>query len=100
MGQSILWEILSEMKSSLWVSVIADKATDISTNEQISVSIRYIDAEYNIHEDTIGLFNSQMQAQTLFAVLKDVLLCSLPISQCVGHAYDGAANRVRYIREC
>ena len=99
MGQSILREILSEIKSSLCVSVIADEATDISTNEQISVSIRYVDAK--IHEDTIGLFNSQMQAQTLFTVLKDVLLCcSLPISQCVGHAYDGAANRVRYVREC
>ena len=94
MGQSVLREILSEIKSSLWFSVIADEATDICNNEQMSISICYVDAGYDIHEDTIGLIKlPNTTAQTLFTVMKNILLCcSLPIAQCIGQAYDGAAN--------
>ena len=64
-----------------------------SNNEQMSISIRYVDTKYDIHEETVGLIQLPNTTQTLFAVLKDVLLrCSLPITQCVGQAYDGAAN--------
>ena len=60
----------------------------------MSISICYVDAKYEIHKDTIGLIQlPNTTAQSLFAVLKDVLLrCSLPITQCVGQAYDGVAN--------
>ena len=86
MGQSVLREILSENRSSLWFSVIADEATDIPNNEQMSISICYVDTKYDIHEETIGLIQlPNTTAQTLFGVMKDVLLrCSLPIAQCVG----------------
>lgn len=102
MGQSILREILSEIRRSLWYSVITDEATDISNNEQISISIRYVDTEYEIHEETIGLIQlPNTTAQTLFAVMKDILLCcSLPIAQCVGQAYDGAANMMEWRKGC
>lgn len=36
MGQSILHNLLSHIHSSLWVSIFADEATDISRNEQMS----------------------------------------------------------------
>ena len=40
-------------------------------------------------------FNCQtrIKASTLFGIIKDVLVrCSLPITDCVGQAYDGASN--------
>ena len=60
----------------------------------MSISIPYVDTKYDIHEETIGLIQlPNTTAQTLFGVMKDVLLrCSLPIAQCVAQAYDGAAN--------
>ena len=65
------------------------------------MSIHYVDTEYEIHEDTIGLIElPDATAQSLFAVMKDALLpCSLPITQCVGQAYDGAANMGRIRKE-
>ena len=39
MGKTILRNLLSRIKSSLWFSIIADEATDISRNEQMSFSI-------------------------------------------------------------
>ena len=34
MGKTILQNLLSRIKSSLWFSIIADEATDISLNQQ------------------------------------------------------------------
>lgn len=39
MGKTILRNLLLHVKNSLWFSIIADKATDISRNEQLSLSI-------------------------------------------------------------
>ena len=55
MGQSVLRQLLSEIKSSLWFSILADEATDISHHEQMSLSIRWEDDSYTIHEDTLSL---------------------------------------------
>ena len=43
MGHKILDSLLVHIKRSLWFSIIADEATDISGNEQMSLSIRYVD---------------------------------------------------------
>ena len=47
-----------------------------------------------MHEIPLGLVQlPNTTASTLFHVIKDVLLrCSLPIANCIGQAYDGAAN--------
>ena len=42
-GHRILYSLLVGIKRSLWFSIIANKATDISGNEQMSLSIRYVD---------------------------------------------------------
>ena len=36
-------------------SIIADEATDVSRNEQMSLSIRWTDDSYQIYEKPIGL---------------------------------------------
>ena len=84
MGNTVLRQVLALIKSALWYSLIADEATDISHNEQISISIQWVDSSYEVHEDTLGLFQlPNTKAQTLFTVIKDLLIrCSLPISQC------------------
>ncbi len=94
MGQGGLREILADIRSSTWFSRIADKATDISHNEQLSLSIRWVDSHYTIHEDTLGLIQLEnTEASTLYSAIRDILIhCSLPITQCRSQAFDGASN--------
>ena len=94
MGQTVLRNIIAQIKSSMWFTLIADEATDISHNEQMCISIRWVVCWYEIHEDPLGLVQlPDTKAETLFSVIKDVLIrCSLPIVMCRGQAYGGASN--------
>ena len=94
MGQLVLRNLLSEANCSMWFSILADEATDVSHNEQMSLSIRWVDTDYDVHEETLGLIQlPNTRAETIFSAIKDILIrCSLNMKQCCGQAYDGAAN--------
>ena len=94
MGNTILRSILNDIKNAMWYSLIADEATDVSHHEQLSLSIRWVDKDITVHEDTLGLFQlPNTKSTTLFHVIKDILIrCSLSLSQCRGQAFDGASN--------
>ena len=97
MGLTELRSLLKRMKECsgpAWFSIIADEATDINQAEQLNLSIRWVDDEYEAHEDPIGLFRvPDTKAETLFKVIKDLLIrCDLPLALCRGQAYDGASN--------
>ena len=84
MGQTVLRQLLVEIRSSLWFSILVDEATDISHHEQMSLSIRWVDSNFIIHEDVLGLIQlPDTKAATIFCTIKDILIrCSLPLSQC------------------
>ena len=94
MGQTILKEIIANIRDTLWYSLIADEATDVSCTEQLSITIRWVDKAYQVYEDTLGLKELRdTKAETIHHEIKDVLIrCGLPVSQCRGQAYDGASN--------
>lgn len=94
MGQNILRGIVSDVRGAQWYAIIADEATDVSGTEQLSVSIRWVDKSYEVHEDLLGVKElPNTKAVTIYQEVKDVLLrCSLSITQCRGQAYDGASN--------
>ena len=77
-----------------WYSVIGDEATDVAKREQFNLSIRWVDSNYHISEDPVGLYClPNTAADTLCKIIKDILIrCSLPLSLCRGQAYDEAAN--------
>ena len=62
-------------------------------HEQLNLSVRYVDDEFIVREDSLGLFQMPTtDASTIAAVIKDILIrTSLPLSLCRGQAYDGAA---------
>ena len=78
----------------MWFSILTDEATDVSHNEQMSKSIRWVNTDYDVHEDTLGLIQlPNTRAETIFSAIDDILIrCSLHMKQCCGQAYDGAAN--------
>ncbi len=75
-------------------SLIADEATDVSNKEQLCISIRWVDCNFDIHEDVVELINvPKTDSATLTTFIKDSLIrFALPLSQCRGQAYDGASN--------
>ncbi|XP_035690920.1 zinc finger MYM-type protein 1-like [Branchiostoma floridae] len=96
MGNDVLRSVLARIKGSnpAYFAIIADEATDVSCNEQLNISVRYVDHDYEVHEDSLGLYKlSSTDAATITAAIKDTLLrTGLPLKLCRGQAYDGAAN--------
>ena len=96
MGQSVLRKLLCNIKrvTPHWFGIIADEATDVSNREQLNLSIRWVNDNYEIFEDPVGLFAlPNTSANTITEVIKDLLIrCDLPLSPCRGQAYDGAAT--------
>jgi Domain of unknown function (DUF4371) len=50
-GDIILRKIVKKINDSQCFSVLADETTDISTNEQLALCVRYLDSENNLCED-------------------------------------------------
>ncbi|XP_066265791.1 zinc finger MYM-type protein 1-like [Branchiostoma lanceolatum] len=96
MGHDVLRSVLARIKANdpAWFALIADEATDVACNEQLNISVRYVDYDYNVHEDSLGLYRlTSTDAATITAAIKDTLLrTGLPLKLCRGQAYDGAAN--------
>ena len=86
MGQSILRKLLCQIKNvdPCWFAIIVDETTDVARHEQLNLTIRYVDNDYIIHEDSIGLFSlPDTTANTLHVVVKDLLIrCNLPLPLC------------------
>ena len=75
MGQTILKEIITNVRSTSWYSLITDEAIDVSYTEQLCVTIRWVDEAYQVHEDTLGLKELRdTKAETLLHEIKDVLI--------------------------
>ena len=57
MGNTVLRKILQQIKqcSPPWYGIIIDEATDVCQREQLNLSIRWVDDNYLVHEDPIGL---------------------------------------------
>ena len=65
-----------------WFGIIVDEATDVSNREQLNLSIRWVNDNYEVFEDPIGLFAlPNTSANTITEVIKDLLIrCDLPLS--------------------
>lgn len=100
MADHVLRGLLTEIRSASWFTLIADEATDVNYKEQMCVVIRWVDEDYEIYEDPIGLIQvPKTDADTLTNALKDVLVrCILPLNQCRGQPYDGASNMSGHLR--
>ena len=50
---------LDDIKNVRWYAIIADEATAVSGTEQMSVSIRWVSKDYEVHEDILGIKEHQ-----------------------------------------
>ncbi|KAK0144467.1 Zinc finger MYM-type protein 1 [Merluccius polli] len=96
MSNTIIRQIAKNIHSLpvLQYSLIMDGTQDISGTEQISICLRYVDADLEPQEDFVGLYEaSSTTGENLFRIASDVLLrLNLLFSGLRGQTYDGAAN--------
>ena len=90
---TLLRELLCSIRETSIFSIMADETRDISNQEQLSICIRWIDSEFSIHEELIGMVHvEKTDATSISTAIKDVLVrCPMSISQCRGQGYDGCS---------
>ena len=95
----VLQKLLKEICSAEWCSIIADETRDIGGAEQLGISVRWVENDYQVHEDLVGLVEVETtDSATLCTIIKDVLLrVNLQLTQCRGQAYDEAANMAGHL---
>ena len=90
----MLRDITKYINDNVFFSIMVDEATDSSNNEQRIVCIRWVDNNFEAHEDFIGIHAVEnIKSDILVTVLKDILIkLNIPLSNCLGQCYDGASN--------
>ncbi len=71
--------------------LLADEATDVSHNKQLSICLRLIDDQYQIREFFMGFIRLQrFDASTLAKEISDFLInYNISLSMCIAQCYDG-----------
>ena len=94
MALNILRQTISKIQKAKYYTIMADEVTDCSNKEQLVICLRWVDENFDTHEDLIGLHEvPNISADTLVTYIKDVLhRLNLNIQNCRGQCYDGASN--------
>ena len=90
--ESIIRERVIATIPTYW-SVMADETTDVSSTEQMSICIRFVNKELEVCEEFLGFVKLiKMDAQSIFNVLIPTLEgWGLDLTALVGQGYDGAS---------
>ncbi|CAF1633140.1 unnamed protein product, partial [Didymodactylos carnosus] len=65
---------LSKISNRKWFSLICDETIDESTLEQLNITVRSVNNNYNVFEDVIGLYEiSRQNAPTIVEAILDTL---------------------------
>ena len=93
-GQFITELVVRKIKENQFFSILADEASDCSSQEKLSLVIRYGDSDCVIREEFLGFLHCDLGlsgkalAETVLGGLIDL---GLDIRNCCGQGYDGAA---------
>ena len=95
-------KILHEVRRAKWFTVIADKVTDVSNKELLSIVLRYIDQDTGLaREDFVSFLecDTGISGHSLAEKITTTLqYYGLDLMKLRGQAYDGAGNMAGSIR--
>ena len=93
MAHQVLREISSNLQSSPFLTIMADETTDSSNFEQVTIVLRRVTEDFQVHEEFIGLYKvPSVDAKTHTVTIKDTLTrLNLPLAKVRGQCYDGAS---------
>lgn len=74
--------------------MLANETADSANHKQLSISICWVDKDYNINENFIALMHvPRITSDVLTNAITDILVwCALPLTQCRRQWYNGASN--------
>ena len=93
-GSAIENQIIHEIQTAKFLTILADEITNCSNLEQVSIVIRFVDNDKNIREDflsfiTVERITGKSLATTILSWLESR---NTDASFCRGQGYDGASN--------
>lgn len=94
-GDIIIEKIVDRIRQFRYFSLLCDETTDISTIEQMTVCIRYVDmSRFIIREDFIGFvkMTSTTGIAIKNAIIQKLEKIGLSVDNLRGQGYDGGAN--------
>ena len=93
-SRAVFRDLVKEDQAAKYFSIICGKTTNISTMEQLSTCVRYVDSAWAIKEVSLGLHTvPNYDSETSTTIVKSCLLSfNLPMNNYRGQAYDGAAD--------
>ena len=94
MALGLLRETSANIQSATFHTIMADETADISNKEQLVICILWVDENFVVHEDFLGIHSlERTTADNIVFIIKDVLLrMNLKIQNARGQCYDGAAT--------
>lgn len=93
-GDIIRQRIISAANNSKAISILADETADISSHEQLSLGIRFVDKENNVREEFLGfekliIMDTKTVASTIINFFKRV---GVNLVKLVGLGIDGCST--------
>lgn len=95
MSNAIVRELVKQVQSAEYFTIMLDECVDSSNKEQLVVCLRFVNAvSLVVQEEFIGLYHCpNIKADTIVSVIQDILLrLNLNISLCREQCYDGGSN--------
>ena len=94
MALQVLREITVDLQTSPFLTIMADETTDATNKEQVTLVLRWVTEELEVHEEFLGLYQvERIDSSTLTAVIKDVLMrANISLHKLRGQCYDGASS--------
>jgi len=104
LANAVLRQIVNETTSlePVQFSVMVDGTRDISGIEQESICVRYVDKDFNCHEEFLGMYEAKSTTgAAISSYIFDALLRLGFPKECLrGQTYDGAANMAGPYKGC
>lgn len=93
-GTIIQRKVIEEIRANKYFSILADETTDVSTTEQLTLCVRYISEDFNVHEKFLSFvplkaLNGKEIAST---ILSEPHKHGISTKYLRGQGYDGAAT--------
>ena len=93
MSSHVLRVIANDLRKSPFLSIMIDETRDCANTEQVTVVVRMVTYEFDVHEQFLGMYGApSVDAQTLTTAIKDVFeRFNFSFNKLRGQCYDGAS---------
>ena len=75
MALKVLRSVAACLRDSPFFTIMSDETTDVSNREQVTIILRWVDNDFGVHEEFVGLYEvPSIGSDVLVAIIKDTLL--------------------------